>query len=69
MIIPTHTGGTYERFGCFRIYCPPGNSGDNSDVLSLEDYLALPGMEDKEAYEKIIPGHGNNELRYIISLI
>jgi len=66
MIIPTHTRGTYERFGHFRIPC---TSGETQEVLSLESYFRLPGIEDSEAYEKTIQPQGDAEFRYVINLI
>jgi hypothetical protein len=46
MITPTQTRGTYERFGHF---CLSRTPGQVSEILNLEGYLALPGVEDKAA--------------------
>ena len=40
-----------------------------SHVLSLADYLALPGAKDEKAYEQVDVGEKEGDSRYIIALV
>jgi hypothetical protein len=57
----------YERFGCFTIPCTPGQILQG--ILSLKTFLALPGVEDEKAYEQVVLGERNSELRYTVNLV